>query len=313
MISWERKKEIKKKESHSLTCSAKHVCTLCLQAALHKVGKVILYAPGNDEGLAIMKSVLKELGLEEDDDTNQADVNAGEEPSIISTEKKLGWTLMPMTSPVDLQASNLGDLLQHALERVREKFSITSEGVVFLGMDSPILPLRDIVFGLSASKKGDSNDDNNHDSTSTHQAVLCPADDGGYGMLCVPSQACPRQTFQGILWSNPLTAVCQIKALTDQDITVSLGRLMHDIDEPEEVKGLCKRLSAMKASSKERNDGLVEGGRNTKVAETETKNHNILDSHCAGTEQTTTTAIVKTGHPPCYFTRTVLTELGLLS
>ena len=39
-----------------------------------------------------------------------------------------------------------------------------------------------------------------------------------------------------------MTAISQIKALTDQSIHVSLGQLMHDIDEPEDVEELCKRL-----------------------------------------------------------------------
>jgi len=88
-------------------------------------------------------------------------------------------------------------------------------------------------------------------STATHNrrnaspttALLCPADDGGYGMLSVPWMADSSQTFGcGIGWSQSLTAISQVKALTDQGIPVRIGTLMHDIDEPEDVQRLCERL-----------------------------------------------------------------------
>jgi hypothetical protein len=61
-------------------------------------------------------------------------------------------------------------------------------------------------------------------------------------MLCVPASADADLIFKDVLWSQPLTAVSQIKALTDCNIVVKLGRLMHDVDEPEDVEQLCERL-----------------------------------------------------------------------
>ena len=61
-------------------------------------------------------------------------------------------------------------------------------------------------------------------------------------MLAVPPQASTESVFAGIRWSDPLTALGQIKALTDINIPIRLGRLMNDIDEPEDVEALCKRL-----------------------------------------------------------------------
>ena len=47
-------------------------------------------------------------------------------------------------------------------------------------------------------------------------------------------------------WSHPLTAVAQLKALTDAGCYgMTLGPLMHDIDTPEDVTALCERLSAV--------------------------------------------------------------------
>eukprot|EP00980_Cylindrotheca_fusiformis_P020622 scaffold7691_cov97-Cylindrotheca_fusiformis.AAC.2 len=180
------------------------VTTLDRCPQLNHVQKVLLYAPGDKDGLEGMLGILNEIGIS----TNQ-------------------WKLLPMVSP-DLRSSDLGDILQHALERVTQAdWHPKNSGVVILGMDSPVLALVDIVTGLA----------NSHTS-----ALICPADDGGYGMLCVPSFACSRSVFQGVYWSHPLTAVSQMKALTDKSIPVVVGQLMHDIDEPHDVHMLCERL-----------------------------------------------------------------------
>jgi len=166
--------------------------------------KILLYAPGNAEGLDIMMELLQSLDLH-----------------------KL-WVLLPVSSGIDLLSSGIGDMLADALERTRillHNHHSDGGSVVFLGMDSPELPLEEIVTAM----------------LNPSDAFLCPANDGGYGMLSVPPQA-PLTIFQNVRWSQALTAVSQIKALTDCNIPVKLGRLMHDMDELEDVKGLAERL-----------------------------------------------------------------------
>lgn len=145
-----------------------------------------------------------------------------------------GWLLLPMESKVDLVSSDLGDLLEHALDRAR---NLTKKSVIFLGMDSPVIPLDDIHNAIM----------------SPGEAFLCPADDGGYGMLSVPRLADSAKTFREIPWSQSLTAIAQTKALTDQGISVKIGSLMHDIDEPEDVQRLCERIRNDNGESTKRN------------------------------------------------------------
>jgi hypothetical protein len=49
--------------------------------------------------------------------------------------------------------------------------------------------------------------------------------------------------FRGVLWSHPLTALSQIKALQlagwDE---VRVGQIMRDVDEPSDAESLCRRL-----------------------------------------------------------------------
>ena len=169
-----------------------------------KVPKILLYAPGNMDGWNCMSEILLELRLFKE------------------------WVLVPMVDDISssLTSSDLGTKLSAGLIKART-FS-GAGGVIFVGMDSPELPLDEIQHAL-------------YQAVAHNTAFLCPAQDGGYGMLCVPPSA-PLSIFQGVQWSHPLTAVSQLKALTDVNIPIILGRLMYDVDEPMDVHLLAKRL-----------------------------------------------------------------------
>jgi glycosyltransferase A (GT-A) superfamily protein (DUF2064 family) len=141
---------------------------------------------------------------------------------LINKLKLDNWKLWPMQHG-SLDDPNLGSKLTDALNRARALAN--SSPVVFLGMDSPELPLDELHAALNLPET----------------ALLCPAADGGYGMLSVPESA-PISIFKGVQWSNPLTALSQLKALSDANVITKLGRLMYDIDEPQDVEKLCERL-----------------------------------------------------------------------
>jgi glycosyltransferase A (GT-A) superfamily protein (DUF2064 family) len=130
--------------------------------------------------------------------------------------------------PSELLSSDLGSKLADALQRVRNICG-RQNPVVFLGMDSPELFIDEITEGIRIASKD------------TKKAYINPAQDGGYGMLCVPSEA-PVEIFSGVRWSSPLTAVSQMKALSDNGIDTIVGSLMSDIDESDDVFELAKRL-----------------------------------------------------------------------
>eukprot|EP00934_Nitzschia_sp_Nitz4_P008001 Nitzschia sp. Nitz4//scaffold138_size62050//45665//46477//NITZ4_006394-RA/size62050-exonerate_est2genome-gene-0.35-mRNA-1//1//CDS//3329535785//7991//frame0 len=170
------------------------------------VHKVLLFAPGTREGQIHMCHILEELTIpyhvSEDHELN---VNHTTAPFPRDTRT---WTLLPLrpgtssageSSREKLKSSDLGDLLQQALEDVQNRMEATKRqqysdnnsndhggdggetsaggdaldedgSIVFLGMDSPILPLDDIATGLS-TRVSDSME---------RTAILCPAEDGGY-------------------------------------------------------------------------------------------------------------------------------------
>lgn len=164
------------------------------------------------------------------------------------------WHLLPMISnsaqqstenKSDLTSSSLGDKLIDALDRTRillaknKNACQCNESVLFLGMDSPEIPIEEVICGLqtSSGKFIDATRQSKHRG----KAHLCPANDGGYGLLSVPIHA-PSTIFSGVRWSNHLTAVSQLKALTDTGVDVTIGQLMFDIDEPDDVRQLATRL-----------------------------------------------------------------------
>lgn len=233
------------------------------------------------------------------------------------------WYLLPMLNDggdISLRgSSDLSAKLEDALNLVRamqhQMHSITcsdgkitpsvvASGTVFVGMDAPVLSLEDIVTGLEQAKNFD---------TPSREAMLCPAEDGGYGMLCVPPAADSQQTFARVLWSHPLTALSQIKALTDQNIMVTIGKVMQDIDDPEDVRRLCQLLKEEDDDDDYNNNG--DGGMSLTTA-MDHCNLKYVSSETDSTKNNKTIITrqrVSTNHPPYHYTRKALIQAGLLS
>ena len=206
-----------------------------------------MYAPGTNAAESQMITILQSLNL--------AYVSSGTD----CFDAKC-WHLLPMISESmeqstdnksNLTSSSLGDKLIDALERTRilltknKKACQYNDSVLFLGMDSPEIPMEEVIHGLQTSL-GQSIDSTGR-IEHRGKAHLCPANDGGYGLLSLPIHA-PSAVFSGIRWSNHLTAVSQLKALTDAEVDVSIGQLMFDIDEPDDVRQLARRLAQKKKS-----------------------------------------------------------------
>jgi hypothetical protein len=170
----------------------------------------------------------------------------------------------------DLISSDLGDKLTNALINVRSLFSqrirqsavvanntccITGEeediivgnnscgggAVAFLGMDSPEVHVEEIASALLSATQ---------DST-TH---ICPAYDGGYGMICIP-ESVPPTVFHGVIWSHPLTCISQLQALGRCGVrNVRVGQLMYDIDESKDILAFAQRLCNGRNTKKYKGD-----------------------------------------------------------
>ena len=169
------------------------------------------------------------------------------------------WTLLPVDNVAATlehsSSSHLTVILKHALEMARhrqqqqlnQQLNQQSQShchhggrIVFLGMDCPEVPLQELVALTRVP---------------TTAALLCPAADGGYGLLAVPTTT-PNTIFDGVLWSHPWTAVSQLKALNDAGLqNVVLGPMMHDVDTPADVDALRNRLLPLQRRLNTAHDG----------------------------------------------------------
>ena len=202
---------------------------------------MLYYAPGTEEGRLHMHDLLHDLGIFKD------------------------IHLVPMLHG-DLQGRDLGDQLSNALREARGIVRTTTtdtSSVMFLGMDSPELPIEELEEAFC------------HPTSAT----LCPSHDGGYGMLCVPHNA-PDAIFSNVLWSDPLTALSQLKALTDCLVSVRLGRIMYDVDEPEDVRKLLER-----SKSDDMNEGIEESHCYKSLQQSSMRNRQVINSAYPLTKQ----------------------------
>lgn len=282
-----------------------------VQEELAQVDKILLYAPPTDQGASIMEALLQELGLSMSSSSSSSSSSVNQPPQQKQHQRM--WTLRPMMAADNLLASHLGSQLTQALIETRKQYPSfypseqqqqqqqQKSSVIFLGMDSPELPLDEIVAALSSTNE-----------LHHHYAHLCPAADGGYGMLSIPAHAPADLVFRGVKWSDPLTAVSQIKALTDIDsVSVRLGRCMHDIDEKQDVKALCERLRLRQGE-----EAVMEVPATMPTDAFATRNDtNDGDITDCLQVQSASAAAVTGGRPQtgsCRFTRKALMQLGQL-
>lgn len=267
---------------------------------LNAVRKILVYAPGTSEGRERMEAILDELGLKTGTDSVSSSSSNNKDSLDV-------WHLLPMMSKSnDLRSNDLGSKLEDALVRVRNlEGGPSPHGVVFLGMDAPILPLDDIVGGLkhaaSSSKK-----EEEEDSHPTPSATLGPARDGGYAMLCLPHTADPARTFRNLYWSHPWTGMSQTKALTDQGIFVRIGRIVRDIDEASDVEELCRHLGIERKSPQQATTNEVNDEQMKKNLEFPGSWSPIGFDGDGSTDTNSERIAITSSHPTCHFTRKAL-------
>lgn len=144
------------------------------------------------------------------------------------------WSIQPQVQTPDL-GGRINGALTHA--RVMSTVSPATTGTVtFIGMDC---------FDLIGQMIQDSM---TRVSSSPGSAHIIPAADGGYVLLTIPTNADGSHIFSQIPWSCPETGRTQIERLEQAGLTCTLGDLLPDVDEPEDLDSLWsgrqeKRLS----------------------------------------------------------------------
>lgn len=113
---------------------------------------------------------------------------------------------------------NLGQRLSRAAQRVVEE----GKAVIFIGTDCPALTatmLKEVVIQLEK-----------------YDAVMIPASDGGYVLLAL--NHFDHSVFSDIQWSTSSVAFDSLTKISALGWSVALLPVLHDIDEPKDLKKL---------------------------------------------------------------------------
>ena len=120
--------------------------------------------------------------------------------------------------PVDLTAQGEGDLGER-LARAAARVIARGENAILIGGDCPALDAP--VLAAAAAM------------LATHDAVIHPAEDGGYVLLGLARF--DPSIFEGIAWSGPDVAADTIARIAALGWTLHIGETMRDVDEPADL------------------------------------------------------------------------------
>ena len=133
-----------------------------------------------------------------------------------------GFTLPPGIATSDQGEGDLGERMARAALRVIEN----GDAVLLMGTDCPDLDadhLREAAAQLA-----------------NHDAVIYPAEDGGYPMLGL--RTFDAGLFADMPWSTPAVARLTLARIADLGWRVWVGETLRDIDEPGDLVGLSEYL-----------------------------------------------------------------------
>jgi hypothetical protein len=119
--------------------------------------------------------------------------------------------------PVGLSPQGEGDLglrLARAAER-----ALTQGPILLIGTDCPALDRHRLAAAAEA--------------VDTHDAVIHPANDGGYALLGLTRFH--ATLFEAMAWSTPAVAPCTIARIRALGWTLDIRETLADVDEPEDL------------------------------------------------------------------------------
>lgn len=120
-----------------------------------------------------------------------------------------------------------GDLGARLERNLRRALACGARAVV-VGTDSPGLPMEYLTRGIAALE--------------THDAVLGPADDGGFYLIGM--KACPPGSLAGLPWSSGDTRAKTLARLQERGMTVALLPPWFDVDQAADLARLRSMLGA---------------------------------------------------------------------
>lgn len=131
------------------------------------------------------------------------------------------WAMPSASKHCELSDQGDGDLGER-LERAAERGLARFGSVLLIGTDCPALD-RSVLRRLASDLQ-------------SHDAVICPAEDGGYVALGL--RKCDPMLFRGIAWSTASVAKETIGRIEELGWSLAVGPTLRDIDEPADLRAV---------------------------------------------------------------------------
>jgi len=142
------------------------------------------------------------------------------------------WSGVDLPSGVIRTAQGDGDLGEKMGRAVERVTAANRQAAVLIGTDCPALDASQLA---EAARQ-----------LASHDAVLIPAADGGYVLIGLKAP-CP-EIFTGMAWSTSSVAVETLRRMALLGLSVWVGPVLHDIDEPADLAHLPNGLKPGKAT-----------------------------------------------------------------
>lgn len=147
-------------------------------------------------------------------------------------ELRLAWALDPgeeiPAGPVPgvrQEGSDLGERMYRALS------TAGARTVMALGSDHPTLPLSLVHRAFETVEAG-------------ADMVLGPAEDGGYYLIALRTEAVQPRIFEGIVWSTDQVLPATLERCRELGLAVELLPEASDVDTPEDLRRLAERMAS---------------------------------------------------------------------
>lgn len=187
------------------------------KAPLPGLAKTRLIPALGAQGAADLARRLLLRAVQEAQSANVGPVELCVTPAV--TEEVWRTILIPAAVQwTDQGEGDLGERMARAAQRVLD----CGEAVLLTGADCPELGAAQLQQAASALRRCD--------------ATLVPAFDGGYVLLGL--NRFHRSLFEGMVWSTDSVAAETVNRLKQLDWTLQSFPMLHDIDEPEDLKWL---------------------------------------------------------------------------
>jgi len=130
------------------------------------------------------------------------------------------------------EGRDLGERMFRALAGMARDYSY----VLVVGTDHPDLPVSSVARAVQWLRDG-------------AEAVLGPSDDGGYYLIGLPAGSVHEELFSGVEWSTPRVLEQTLSRFAERGMVPELLPLGADIDRPDDLTALRRRLQANRSQA----------------------------------------------------------------